>query len=318
MTATHIQPPTAPIRMTSRYTLSLTTSQRNAIAGYMFTLPATIGFFVFVLGPMLATLFISFTDWPIIGKLKWVGLENYTTLFTTHPFFWKSLEVTTYFSLASIFLRLIYAFSIASLLNFDVRGKALYRTLFYMPSIVPIVATAMIWAWIYNPDFGLFNWILKSVGLPPSRWLSGSDTAIPSMIFMDVWASSSTIIIFLAGLQGVPRELLEAVEVDGGNWWNKLTAVTMPHMSPYILFNLILGFIAAFQVFSNSYVMTGGGPSNSTLFLVLLIYREAFNNNGNMGLACAIAWLLFVLVAAITGLLFQGSRRWVYYYGEDR
>lgn len=317
MTSAQLHPPTAAKVQGAVRSDFFTTKQRNAIAGYLFTLPATIGFFIFVLGPILATLYISFTDWPIIGEIEWVGLQNYIDLTTTDPFFWKSLTVTTYFALASIFLRLIYAFSIASILNFDVRGKAIFRTLFYMPSIVPIVASAMIWSWVYNPDFGLLNWILKSVGLPASRWLSGSETAIPSMILMEIWASSSTIIIFLAGLQGVPRELLEAVEVDGGNWWHRLLAVTMPHMSPYILFNLILGVVAAFQVFANSYVMTGGGPSNSTLFLVLLIYREAFNRN-NMGLACAIAWILFLIVGTLTALLFQSSRRWVYYYGEDR
>ncbi len=317
MTSTHFNLPTASKLQGTVRSDFFTTYQRNAIAGYLFTLPATIGFFVFVLGPMLATLYISFTDWPVIGEIEWIGLENYTNLATTNPFFGKSLTVTSYFALASIFLRLTYAFTIASILNFDIRGKAIYRTLFYMPSIVPIVASAMIWSWVYNPDFGLLNWILKAVGLPASRWLSGSETAIPSMILMEIWASSSTILIFLAGLQGVPRELLEAVEVDGGNWWHKLTAVTMPHMSPYILFNLILGFVAAYQVFANSFVMTGGGPSNSTLFLVLLIYREAFTNN-NMGLACAIAWILFLIIAAVTGLLFQSSRRWVYYYGEDR
>jgi len=295
----------------------LTYAHQNAIAGYVYTAPAIIGFFIFVLGPMIATLYISFTVWPVIGRIQWVGLNNYIDLFTTDPFFMKSLTVTSYFSIASIFLRLIYAFAIASLLNSDVRGKAMYRTLFYMPSIVPVIATAMIWSWVYNPDFGLFNWALKSVGLPPSRWISGSETAIPSMILMDLWASSSTIIIFLAGLQGVPRELLEAVEVDGGNWWNKLTAVTIPHMSPYIFFNLILGFVASFQIFSNAYVMTGGGPSNATLFLVLLIYRTAFNSS-KMGLACAMAWCLFMIVASATGLLFKSSRHWVYYYGDDR
>jgi multiple sugar transport system permease protein len=304
---------------TSRPSLSLASRrrQREAVAGYLFVLPAIVGILLLVIGPMIATLGISLTDWSVLGNASWVGLDNYIQLYTADPNFYPALRATTYFAAGSVFLRLIYAFLVAMLLNMDVRGKALFRTIYYLPSIVPVVASSMIWTWVYSPDFGLFNSVLKSVGLPRLLWINDTTTVMPSIILMDLWASSSTIIVFLAGLQGVPRELLEAVEIDGGNWWHKLRAVTLPHMSPFILFNMILGFVGALQVFTQSFVMTRGGPSNATLFLVLLIYREAFQND-HMGLACAIAWTLFLITAALTFVIFRTSKAWVFYYGEER
>jgi multiple sugar transport system permease protein len=298
--------------------LSLTNRRRReALAGYLFVLPAILGILFFVLGPMIATLVISLTDWSALGDTSWVGLDNYIHLYTADPNFYPSLKATMYFAFGSVFLRIVYAFLVAMLLNMDIRGKALFRTVYYLPSIVPVVASSMIWTWVYSPDFGLFNSALKAVGLPRLLWINDTTTVMPSIILMDLWASSSTIIVFLAGLQGVPRELLEAVEIDGGNWWHKLRAVTLPHMSPFILFNMILGFVGALQVFTQSFIMTRGGPSNATLFLVLLIYREAFQND-NMGLACAIAWTLFLIIAALTFVIFRTSKAWVFYYGEER
>jgi multiple sugar transport system permease protein len=291
--------------------------RREAIAGYLFVAPVVLGFIIWVLIPMIATMTISFTNWPVFGDIHWIGLTNYINLFTTDPFFFQSVKVTTYFSVVSVVLRVVYCLLIALLLNQEIRGKAIFRTIYYLPSIVPAVASSMIWTWAYSVDFGLFNSILKVVGLQPSRWISGPDTVIPSIILMDLWASSSTIIIFLAGLQGVPRELKEAVEVDGGNWWHKFWTVTVPHMTPFILFNTVLGIIGAFQTFTQSFIMTGGGPQNASLFLSLLIYRQAFLN-GNMGLACAIAWLLFAMIAVITFIVFKTSGAWVFYYGEKK
>jgi multiple sugar transport system permease protein len=291
--------------------------RREALAGYLFTLPVILGFLIWVAGPMIATLGISFTNWPVIGQAQWIGLQNCTNLFTTDPFFIPSVKATAYFAFGSVFLRIIYSFLIAALLNQEIRGKAIFRTIYYLPVIVPVIASSMIWTWAYSVDFGLFNAILKMVRLPTLGWINDSSTVIPSLILMDLWASGSTIVIFLAGLQGVPRELKEAVEVDGGNWWHKFWAVTFPHMTPFILFNGVLGFIGAFQIFAQSFVMTGGGPENASLFLVLLIYRQAFQNN-NMGLACAIAWMLFMMIAAVTFILFRTSGAWVFYYGEER
>jgi multiple sugar transport system permease protein len=291
--------------------------QREAIAGYLFVAPVVLGFLIWVLGPMIATLAISLTDWPIIGKANWVGLSNYVSLFDNDPFFYPAVKATAYFAFGSVILRTIYTFLVALLLNQEIRGKAIFRTIYYLPSIVPVVASSMIWTWAYSVDFGLFNSILKMVGLPASRWISDSTTVIPSMILMDLWASSSTIIIFLAGLQGVPRELKEAVEVDGGNWWHKFWTVTLPHMTPFVLFNMVLGIISAFQTFTQSFIMTGGGPEKASLFLSLVIYRKAFSD-GQMGLACAIAWMLFMMIAAITFLVFKTSGTWVFYYGEKK
>lgn len=296
---------------------SLNRRGREAVAGYLFTLPIILGFLIWVAGPMIATLGISFTDWPVIGDAKWVGLQNYIHLFTTDPFFLASVKATALFAFGSVFLRIIYAFLIASLLNQDIRGKAVFRTIYYLPVIVPVVASSMIWTWAFSVDFGLFNTILKMIGLPALRWINDSATVIPSIILMDLWASGSTIIIFLAGLQGVPRELKEAVEVDGGNWWHKFWTVTFPHMTPFILFNGVLGFIGAFQIFTQAFVMTNGGPEKASLFLVLLIYRQAFQNN-NMGMACSIAWMLFMMIAVVTFIVFKTSGTWVFYYGEEK
>lgn len=299
----------------SRFYLNL--RQREAIAGYIFAGPVILGFLIWVFGPMVATLGISLTNWPIIGAAEWVGISNYTGLFDNDPFFFASVKATIYFAFVSVLLRVVYTFFIATLLNQEIRGKAIFRTIYYLPSIVPVVASSMIWTWAYSVDFGLFNSLLKMAGLPASRWISDSTTVIPSLILMDLWASSSTILIFLAGLQGVPRELKEAVEVDGGNWWHKFWAVTVPHMTPYILFNTVLSIIGAFQTFTQAFIMTNGGPENGSLFLSLLIYRKAFSE-GQMGLACAIAWILFVIIAAIAFFIFKTSGTWVFYYGEKK
>lgn len=299
----------------SRFTLKR--KQREAIAGYIFAGPVILGFLIWVFFPMVATLGISLTNWPIIGKAEWVGLNNYISLFDNDPFFFPAVKATTIFAFGSVILRMIYTFLVALLLNQDIRGKAIFRTIYYLPSIVPVVASSMIWTWAYSVDFGLFNSILKSVGLPTSRWISDSTTVLPSLILMDLWASSSTIIIFLAGLQGVPRELKEAVEVDGGNWWHKFWTVTVPHMTPYILFNTVLGIIGAFQTFTQSFIMTNGGPEKASLFLSLVIYRKAFSD-GQMGMACSIAWILFMIIAAITFVVFKTSGTWVFYYGDKK
>jgi len=304
-------------RISSPFHFAYNRKHHEAIAGYLFVAPVVLGFLIWVFIPMVATMGISLTNWPIIGNAEWVGLNNYVSLFDDDPFFFPAVKATTIIAFGSVILRVVYTFLVAMLLNQEIRGKAIFRTIYYLPSIVPVVASSMIWTWAYSVDFGLFNSVLKSVGLPVSRWISDSTTVLPSLILMDLWASSSTIIIFLAGLQGVPRELKEAVEVDGGNWWHKFCTVTVPHMTPYILFNTVLGIIAAFQTFTQSFIMTGGGPEKASLFLSLVIYRKAFSD-GQMGMACAIAWILFMIIALITFLVFKSSGAWVFYYGEKK
>ena len=272
---------------------------------------------IWVLFPMIATVFVSLTRWPLSGQPEYIGAAQYRNLFTTDPFFYDSVTATVYFAVVSTMARIVVAFFVAVLLNQDIKGRAVFRTIFYLPSIVPLFASSMIWLWCFQPDFGLFNAIVKGVGLPPLRWIYGPETVIPSFVLMDVWAAGPTIIIFLAGLQGVPRELLDAVEVDGGRWRHRMTAVTLPHMSPYILFNSVIGLITALQVFTQGFIMTRGGPNNRSLFLVILIYREAFQN-GRFGAASAIAIVLFGIVALLTALVFATSRRYVFYYGAVR
>jgi multiple sugar transport system permease protein len=291
--------------------------RQQALAGYLFAGPVILGFLIWVLGPMIATILMSLTDWPVIGKAQWVGFQNYVTLFTSDPFFYQSIKVTLNFGIVSVVIRMIYSLAIALLLNQRVVCKGVFRTIFYLPSIIPIVATSMIWVWCYQPDFGLFNMVLKQLGLPASKWLYATETVIPSLILVDIWCASNTIIIFLDGLQGVPKELLEAVEVDGGGWFRKFTAVTMPHMTPFIFLNMILGFIGNFQAFTQAFVMTKGGPNNASLFTMLLIYREAFQN-AKMGYACAISWVLFLITGAFTMLIFRTAKSWVYYTGDAK
>jgi multiple sugar transport system permease protein len=203
-------------------------------------------------------------------------------------------------------------------LNQKIRGRGVYRSIFYLPTIVPIVASSALWLWLYNPDFGLLNVIFRGLGFDKVLWLASQGMVVPSIVIMSVWGGAgNAIVIFLAALQGVPRELLEAVEMDGGNWWNRFRAITLPFISPVTFFNFVTSLIGSFTIFTQSYVMTGGGPNNASLFYVLLLYREGFRNN-NMGGAAALSWVLIVIVSILSLLVFRSSRRWIYYEGEQK
>lgn len=274
--------------------------------------PAVIGFVAFTLGPMIASAIFSFSDWRLAGSAHFNGLTNYRRLFGSDPEFRKSLWVTTYYTLAAVPIALIVAFAAAMLLNQDVRGQSFFRTIFYLPTMVPLVASAMLWIWLFNPDFGLMNQLLHSAHLPGSKWIYDERTAVPSLILMSTWGFGNSAVIFLAGLQGVPRHLYEAIKVDGGGSWNKFRHITFPMMTPTIFYNLVTGVIGTFQVFVQAAVMTQGGPNNSTLFYIYYLYRTAFTD-GEMGYACALAWILFLIVLVITVALFRSARGWVYY-----
>lgn len=276
--------------------------------------PVVVGFFLFTVGPMIASVVIGATDWRIGGSPRFVGLENYREILTADPFFPISLRQTFLYAVIAVPASMIAAFSIAVLLNRDMRGKGVLRTVFYLPVLVPAVASAVLWMWIYNPDFGLANSVLRLVGLPTSNWVFGADTAVPSIALMAVWACGNMAIIFIAGLQGVPRSLYEAADVDGAGGWHKLRHVTIPYVSPIILYNLITGMIAAFQVFDQAFVMTGGGPNNATLFYVLNLYYRAFQD-GRLGYASALAWILFLIVVVVTVVTFRLTRNRVFYEG---
>ncbi|PLS01054.1 carbohydrate ABC transporter permease [Neobacillus cucumis] len=285
--------------------------------GILFALPAILGFLIFTVGPMIASLFYSLTDWTIGGDMHFIGLENYITLFRTDDLFRKSLFSTTYYSLGSVPIIIIVGFFIAMLLNQKVKGLPIFRTIFYLPVIVPSIANSMLWLWLFNPDFGLFNTILKELHLPTSQWIYDEKTAIPSLILMSSWGVGNIVVIFLAGLQGVPTHLYEAVEIDGGNSWHKLLHVTIPMMTPTIFFNLIMSLIGMFQEFNMAYIMTQGGPNNSTLMYVFYLYRKAFMET-KIGYACALAWILFLFIMILTFIVFKSSKGWVYYEGGDR
>lgn len=279
--------------------------------GLLMATPAILGFVIFTAGPMLASLGFSLTDWQIGGEPSFVGAGNYAAL-AGDELFWKSLSATTYYTLGAVPVALIVAFAVAMLLNQRVRGLPVWRTIFYLPTLVPAIANVVLWIWIFNPDFGLLNSLLRQGGLPTGMWIYDESMAVPSLIIMSTWAFGNTMVIFLAGLQGVPQHLHEAVSVDGGGPWHRFRHVTVPMMTPTIFYNLVVGVIGTFQVFNQAYVMTEGGPNNATLFYVYYLFRKAFSES-EMGYASAMAWVLFMIIMLVTFLLFRNARRWVYY-----
>lgn len=292
--------------------------RNELLTGLIFAGPAILGFLIFTLGPMIASLVLSFTDYAIVNTPKFIGLSNYKRLFDGgDPFFYKSMSVTIYYVLLSVPAGIIFAFLISLLMNQEIKGRAIFRTIFYLPTIVPVVASSMIWMWILNPDLGLVNNVLRSLGLPTSQWIFDEASVIPSLVLMSLWTTGGTMVIFLAGLQGIPRQLYEAIDVDGGRGIHKLLYITVPMMTPTIFFNLIMGFINGFQTFSQAFVMTQGGPNNASLFYVYYLYREAFTFS-KMGSACAIAWILFIVITIFTVFTFKSSSSWVYYEGEGQ
>ena len=288
--------------------------RQEALWGMLFVAPAVLGFLIWQLGPIVASLLIAFTDWNIAGSPNWIGLQNFEQMFSQDPLFWASLRVTAVYTLGSVPLSIVFAFFLAILLNQKVRGLQIFRTIFYLPSIVPAIAASVLWLWLFNPDFGLLNAAAEVLHLPRSQWIYGEDSVIPSLILMSLWGVGPMMIIFLAGLQGVPRQLYEAVDVDGGNNLHKLWHITIPMVTPTILFNLILSIIGTMQTFTQAYVMTQGGPNNASLFYVLYLYRKAFQES-EMGYASALAWVLFILIAILSFAVLKTSNRWVYYEG---
>lgn len=285
--------------------------------GILLALPVTLGLVFFAIGPIIASFVFSLTDWRIGGDSSFVGFDNYATILTEDAVFKKSLYVTVYYVLATVPVAICAAFALAMLLNRKVRGLSVFRTIFFLPSIVPRIASTMLWLWLFNPDFGLLNSMLESVGLPGSQWIYDENTAIPSIALMSVWGVGNYMIIFLAGLQSVPSHLYEAVEVDGGGAWRKFFHVTLPSMTPTIFFNMVMMEIGAFQSFDNVYVMTQGGPNNATLLYVVYLYRVAFTET-KIGYASALSWILFVIIVVLTLITFRTSRSWVHYEGGGR
>lgn len=297
-----------------------TLSQREAIWAYLFIGPWILGFLFFTLGPMIASLFFSFTDYNIIDAPVWRGLANYIKLFTRDPLFWHSLRVTLYFAALALPLSLLLGFFLAILLNQKIPGVNLWRTIYFLPSVIAGVAVALLWVRIFNPRIGLLNPILQDLfGIKGPGWLQDPNWAVPALVIMSLWGVGGGMIIYLAGLQGIPTELYEAAKIDGANTVQRFRNVTLPMMTPVIFYNLVLGLIGAFNYFTEVYVATSGegGPMRATLFYNLYLYQNAFKFF-DMGYASAMAWVLFVIVLLVTLLVFRSSPYWVFYEGELR
>lgn len=290
---------------------------REAITFYLFVLPWIIGFLLFTLGPIIASLVLSLMEYDIILPPTFIGLANFTELWAD-PLFYTSLYNTLYIVLIAVPLGMVVSFSIALLLNQKVRFMAAYRTAYYLPSIVPAVASAALWLYLLQPQWGLVNGFLEWFGITGPGWLSSEMWSKPAIIMMMVWGAGGTVIIYLAGLQDIPQVLYEAAEIDGANAWNKFWRVTLPLMTPSIFFTLVLGIIGTFQIFAQIFVLTDGmgGPQNSTLVYMIYLYRNAFNFF-RMGYASAMAWVLFVIILVLTWVQFRIARRWVYYETES-
>lgn len=282
---------------------------------YLFISPWLIGFVLFWAGPIVASFVLSFTDWNLLGDPKWVGFANFTKM-AADKFFAIALVNTLYYGIGSVILGVAVAFMSALLLNQKVYGQAMFRTIFYLPSVVSGIAVALLWLNIFNPDFGLLNQLLSRLGVQnPPGWLVSTQWAMPALIIMSVWGAGGSMVIYLAGLQSIPEHLYEAASIDGAGRWTKFWNITVPMMSPVIFFNLITGFITSLQAFVQILVMTDGGPANATLVYGLYLYRNAFRLF-QMGYASALSWALFVVIILITVVQFALAGRWVYYEGE--
>jgi multiple sugar transport system permease protein len=295
--------------------------------GLSFLSPWLIGFSVFTLLPIGMSLAFSFCDYPLIQPPVNVGVENYRSMLWARnatggygdPVFWKSLWNTTLFTAMFLPAGMLVSLGLALLLNVRIRGQAVYRTIIYLPTLVPAVASAILWRWIFNADYkqGLLNSVLHRMGYDPIGWLSLQSWAMPSLAFMSLWGVGNTVVIYLAGLQDVPRELYEAAEIDGAGVWRRLWHVTLPMISPVIFFNLIMWIIGTLQTFATPYIMTDGtgDPERALYFFTMYLYDNAFSYL-KMGHASAMAWLLLLIVLALTGVAFWSSRKWVYYQGK--
>jgi multiple sugar transport system permease protein len=293
--------------------------RRATMAGYAFLTPWLLGFFGITVLPMLASLVLSFTNFSgSFRNVEWIGLENYRIMFTVDPAYWGSVRVTFLYVFLSVPVMLVFALAVAAMLNKGLRALGLYRTIFYVPSLLGgSVAVAVLWRFVWG-ESGLVNDVLGDLGLGSGSWIGDPDTALVTIMVLNVWTFGSPMIIFLAGLRQVPPELYEAASLDGAGRWRRFRHITLPSISPVVLFNGILALIGGFQAFTQVYVVSGGtgGPAGSTLFYTLLLYQRAFTEL-RFGYASAMAWVLLVVIAAATALVFASGRFWVHYGDES-
>ena len=300
------------VKTKDRSTRNLQKVQRRWF--FIFISPWVIGFICFQAGPIIASLVLSFTDYALLSPPSFVGAKNYITMITVDPIFWKSLKVTMLYTAGSVPLGIVVGLSIAILLNQKIKGLALFRTIYYLPAVISGVAVALLWRWIYTPNVGLLNSMLAKVGIEGPAWLFSETWALVALIIMSIWGTGAGIIIYLAGLQGIPTGLYEVALIDGANNWQKFWHITLPMMSSVIFFMLIMGIIGSFQVFTFAYVMTGGGPNYATMFYGLYVYFSAFSYL-KMGYAGALAWVLFLITLTSAAIIFKYIGGRVYYRG---
>jgi len=302
--------------ITARFQKLSRKDRRSLVTGLLFISPWIIGFLAFRVFPFLASLYYSFTFFPALEYPRWIGLQNFQRLIED-PRFLTSLYNSAYYAAFAVPLGAITGILLAMLLNMKVRGLSLFRTIFYLPSITPVVATAIVWLWMFNPRNGVINFVLSLVGVRGPGWLGSPEWAKPALILMSLWGVGGAVVIYLAALQDVPRELIEASQLDGANGGQQIWYVTLPMISPVILFNVITGLIAAFQFFTEVHVMTGGSgrPADATLMMSIYLWQTAFQFF-KMGYAAAQAWIMFIIIVMFTMILFRVSGRLVYYGGR--
>lgn len=288
---------------------------KEAVYGLGFVSPWIIGFTVFMLWPLIASVIYSTWSWDILTPPQFIGLDNYTRMMQDE-LFWQSLKVTSIYSFARVPLVLILGMTVAALLNQKIKALGFFRTVYYMPAVLPGVAVSLLWIWILNGDYGILNWCLKTfLFIQGPNWLQSEFWVLPALILMSLWFIGSNMLVYLAGLQGVPTELYESAVIDGANFWQKFVHVTIPMISPVIFYNLIITLINSFETFTQGYVMTGGGPMNASLFYILYLYNNAFRWF-QMGYASALAWIFFLLLLVFTAAVFKTSKAWVHYEGN--
>ncbi len=297
----------------------LTLRAREELDFYLAISPWAIGFIVFGGGPLVASLVMSLTDWTGLTTRHWVGVQNYVAMVTADRDFFTVLRNTFYYSFGSVSLGVVLSLAVALLMNQKVPGINVFRTLYYLPAVTSGVAIAIMFAWIFNPQVGLINFLLSLIGIKGPLWLASQQWAMPALILMSLWGVGGNMVVLLAGLQGVPEELYDAAKVDGAGKWREFLHVTLPMISPVVFFIIITSIISTFQVFENVYIMTRGGPGTATRVYVFHLYQNAFEYQ-KMGYASALAWVLFLIILGLTWLQLRASRYWVYYEfeGETR
>lgn len=291
--------------------------REEEVGFYLFISPWLVGFLIFTLGPMIASFIISFMRYDVLSPPAFIGIENYRIMFTTDELFWQALKVTFLYTIGSVPLGMAAALAVAILMNQPIRGIYVFRTIYYLPSLITGVPAALLWMWVFNPTVGILNYGLSLIGIKGPLWLYSEVWVIPSLIIMSLWGIGGSMIIYLASLQSVPQHLHEAAEIDGAGVLARFRHVTIPMISPVVFFNLVMSIIGSFQVFTSAYVMTRGGPANASLFYVLHLYRNAFSYF-KMGYASALAWVLFAIIMFFSLLVVRSSPVWVYYEGSVR